>query len=59
MKGHERLNSMVIKLAAATLCGPINNVMNLSITKTTFCPKWKIGKIVPLYKGKPLDRMQP
>ena len=46
-------------MAATIKVGPINHVTNQSIRKTIFCPKWKLGKIVPLYKGKPADRLRP
>ena len=56
-QGDDKLDAISLKAAAGILAAPINHITNLSITKTTFCSKWKLGKLVPLYKGKALDRM--
>ena len=58
-QGHDRLDAIVLKIAAVTLCRPLNHITNLSILKQTFCPKWKLGKLIPLYKGSPLDKLKP
>ena len=43
---------MSIKLAATSLFTPLNFLANLSIRKQTFANKWKIGRVVPVHKGK-------
>ena len=58
-QGHDRLDSMIVKIAASILLAPIKHVVNISICKQIYCPKWKIGKLVPLFKGKPEDRLLP
>ena len=58
-RGNDEIEPLVIKLAATTLLKPINYIINLSIRKMEFPTHWKIGKILPLHKGKGLDRQQP
>ena len=57
--GTDGLDPFSLKLVAATLGRPLQHVVNLSIKKKIFCNKWKIGKIIPLFKGGKLDRQQP
>ena len=56
---HDNLDSMTIKLAAPTLYKPINYVVNLSIETGVFCNKWKIGRLIPLHKGKGHNKLKP
>ena len=58
-RGHDNIEGITIKLAAAVLLKPINYVVNLSIRTLEFPAHWKIGKILPLFKGKGLDRQNP
>ena len=58
-RGHDDIEALLIKLAAPTLLKPINYLVNLSIRKMEFPMHWKIGKILPLHKGKGLDRQDP
>ena len=56
---NDRLDSMALKHAAGILHGPITHVINLSITTAKFATKWKIGKLLPLHKGKGLNPQEP
>ena len=47
-----RQTSLSIKIVASTLAKPLTFLINLSIESEMFSMKWKISKIVPLYKGK-------
>ena len=58
-RGHDNIEALVIKLAAATLLKPINFLVNLSIRTMQFPAHWKIGKVLPLFKGKGLDKQNP
>ena len=49
--GNDQIDSMTLKLNAGTLCGPIQHVINRSISTGTFCMKWKLAKTIPLHKG--------
>ena len=53
------MEAKVIKLAATQLLQPITIITNLSIRTEVFPNKWKIGKVIPLFKGKRLSRTNP
>ena len=57
--GHDDLDSAVIKHGAGYLHGPITHIVNLSITTERFATKWKIGRLLPLNKGKGLRQNDP
>ena len=38
-QGNDKLDNIVLKLAAEILCGPLNHITNLSIENKNFCPK--------------------
>ena len=57
--GHDNLNATVIKHSILHLAGPIAHTINLSITNSKFPARWKIGKILPLHKGKGLSQLEP
>ena len=56
---HDDLDNMMINHGAFALHGPITHLVNTSITQHKFASHWKIGKILPLHKGKGLDRESP
>ena len=57
--GHDRLDAKSIKIACDELTPHITYVINLSIRKSKFLNKWRIGKVTPLHKGKNSDEMSP
>ena len=57
--GHDKLDSKTLKITSSVLISQITRVINLSIVKSKFPNKWRIGKVVPLYKGKSLDQLVP
>ena len=57
--GFDELESKVIKLAAKHLITSITFITNLSIRTSTFPNKWKLGRILPQYKGKNLPKHLP
>ena len=56
---HDRLDNLALKHGATTLHGPLTHIINLSIKTATFASKWKIGKLLPLHKGKGLHPDDP
>ena len=56
---NDRLDAMALKHAAGILHGPLTHVINCSITTAKFASKWKIGKLLPLHKGKGLNPQDP
>ena len=56
---HNLLDATSIKIAADSLVNPINFLTNLSITTKKFANKWRITKVIPLYKGGGKDRHIP
>ena len=57
--GREGLDSLALKMAAATLFKPIKFIINLSLEKGKFANKWRLAKVVPLFKGKGKSRLSP
>ena len=58
-QANDKIEAIVIKAAAVTLCDPITHITNLSIESDKFCNKWKIGKVIPIYKGSPANKLSP
>ena len=46
------LDTYIIKLTRAQTIPSVCHILNLSIQSRKFPTKWKIAKIVPLYRGK-------
>ena len=57
--GYDGIDGFSLKIVADILVDPINFITNLSISKNKFANKWKIGRVIPLHKGKDLDKMIP
>ena len=57
--GHNCLDALSIKIAAESLCCPINFLTNLSISTRKFANKWRIARVIPLYKGGSKDKLSP
>ena len=55
--GHDRLDSIGIKVAADQLSRPLQHIINTSLVKAKFCQKWKFSKLTPLLKSQSLDRL--
>ena len=56
---NDNIDSLALKHGAQILHGPITHIVNCSISTATFASKWKIGKLIPLHKGKGLDPYSP
>ena len=56
---HDKICATAIKTGANILAGPITHIVNLSIRDSVFPAKWKIGVLLPLHKGKGLDKKDP
>ena len=50
--GLDELDTYVLKLTKPFIVPSICHIINLSILTKRFPQKWKIAKVVPLYKGK-------
>ena len=56
--GHDELDSQTIKSIASSIYIPIHHLINISLRTRKFANRWKIGRLIPLFKGKKLDRLQ-
>ena len=56
---NDTIDALSLKHGAQVLHGPITHIVNCSITTAKFASKWKIGKLLPLHKGKGLDPLNP
>ena len=56
---NDRLDSLSLKHGASILHGPITHIINCSIKTSKFATRWKIGKLLPLHKGKGLNPNDP
>ena len=57
--GIDGIDTNMIKIAATELYKPITFIINLSLMSQKCPAKWKIATVIPLYKGKQLDKMSP
>ena len=55
--GYNCIDSNCLKIAADELASPLNFLINLSINTSEFANKWKIGNIIPLWKGKGKNKL--
>ena len=56
---YDGIDQISLKMVANEIAIPINFIINLSITSSTFPTKWKIGRLIPLFKGKGKDPLDP
>ena len=56
---NDRIDILSLKHGAQILYEPITHIINCSIKTSNFATKWKIGKLLPLHKGKGLDPKDP
>ena len=56
---NDRIDAISIKHGASILHGPMTHVINCSIKTSKFATRWKIGKLLPLHKGKGLNPSDP
>ena len=57
--GHDKLDTISLKIVATHLLKPFNFLINISIKTGKFANQWKIGKLLSLHKGKGLDKTSP
>ena len=57
--GHDEIDAKTLKILAKHTIKPIKHLINLSLKHKKFAMRWKIGRIIPLFKGKKLDRNSP
>ena len=50
--GVDNLDTFILKLTRKHIVPSVCHILNLSIQSKKFPTKWKIAKVVPLYKGK-------
>ena len=55
--GYDGIDATFLKAAAEELASPINSIINLSISTSVFPTKWKIGRLIRLWKGKGKDKL--
>ena len=55
--GHDLLDPLTLKLVVGTVSKPIQHILNLSINSQTYCNKWKLGKLLPLFKGEGCQKL--
>ena len=53
------LDNKLLKMLQDQLSTPIAFIINMSINKSTFPTKWKLAKLIPLFKGKGKDKFSP
>lgn len=51
-EGLDTISNMVIREGIDQLAGPLQHIINLSLTTNQFPNHWRLTKIIPLYKGK-------
>ena len=48
----DNIDTYILKLTRKSIVPAVCHILNLSISTHKFPTRWKIAKIVPLYKGK-------
>ena len=48
--GHDGISSEVLKLGADAIAGPLTLIINTSIATGKFPSRWKLSKIMPIFK---------
>ena len=56
---HNNMDTIIIKHGIQILHKPIAHIVNLSIKNCKFAARWKVGKLLPLHKGKGLSLRDP
>ena len=54
--GHNGIDAITIKSAAAILAPPVTHIVNLSLGAGIFPANWKLGRVVPVLKSRDLDK---
>ena len=57
--GNDTIDSLSVKLAAESLIAPLNFLTNLSLKERKFGNKWKVARVIPLYKGGGESQLEP
>ena len=57
--GHDKMDALSLKIVASSLLKPLNFIINLSLATKKFANQWRIGKLIPLFKGKGLVKVDP
>ena len=57
--GHDQIDSWSLKLIASHIYVPLQHIINISIRSSKFANKWKIARVVPLFKGGKLLKTSP
>ena len=57
--GLDGIDAVFLKANATALFRPLTYLTNLSINNSCYANKWKLAKVLPLYKGKGKDRNSP
>ena len=57
--GHGRIDSQSLKMVPESIAAPVAHIANLSIKNGKFPSRWKVGRIVPLFKGGNKDQWDP
>ena len=50
--GVDNIDTYILKLVKTNIISAVCHIVNLSIQTNKFPTKWKISKVIPLYKGK-------
>ena len=49
--GHDEIDSKSLNISPEAIAAPIAHIINLSIKNRKFPSKWKLGRLIPIYKG--------
>ena len=49
--GNDGVSAKLLRIATPAIADSLCKLINFCIEKQTFPPKWKVGKVTPIYKG--------
>ena len=52
----DEIDSLTLKSVSEHIMYPIQHIINISLSSSNFANKWKIGRVIPLFQGKILNR---
>ena len=55
--GHDEIDANSLKLATGSLIKPLTYILNQSIRESVYPAKWKLAKLIPIYKDNGSSRM--
>ena len=54
--GFDEIDAILLKMVSKSVIKPLQYIINLSLSSSKFANRWRIGHVIPLHKGKQLEK---